>query len=1117
MAVKALALAATFATLPARASDPAFDAASIEFFEKQVRPLLAGRCQKCHGASAQKGGLRLDSRNAVLKGGESGPAAVPGKPEESLLVEAVNYGETVQMPPKTRLPAGEVEVLLQWVARGLPWPEERAPLASNSGNRPAFDLKARAAAHWAWRPVQPRRPPPVRGEGWPLGPVDRFVLGRLEARNIPPAPEADRRTLVRRLTFVLTGLPPSPSEVDAFEGDPRPDAYERLVDRLLASPRFGERWGRHWLDLVRYAESRGHEYDADIPNAWRYRDYVVRALNADVPFDRFLTEHVAGDLLSEPRLDPSTGANESILGTGFWFLGEEVHSPVDLRQDEADRLDNRVDVLTKAFLGLTVACARCHDHKFDAISQRDYYALTGFLQSSSYRQVRFSTLDRERQAARGIASIEAAARPRLTALAAKAARPGVERLAETLLAASRPCEPSESRAPTAARWAAEVSRARADRSHPLHPFAALACDAPQAGVGGWDGPEAEGLVVPTGGRLIVDFGQARDLVPFQDGFAFGLRPARPGEVRVTGEPDSPRLGVFDLGAAHRQDGWPHLNSDTVSQRDHGRLGTWDRAGQTLRTPEFTLRSGRLWYLADGAGRAYASVQSHLLIAGPLHGALLTEWTDGGKGLSWVRHDLSAYTGHRVHLEFSPAGTGSVAIAAVVEADREPEPVSHAARALGRALLDSSGGRLDGPAELARAYQTVFLEALRRIGADRVGEPPDGPGFVALAGWLLGHLDLFAPADDPAFRALRVEAGRLIEERRRLAGSFPATAPTAPAILDGNGVDAPLLVRGSARTPGDDVPRRFLEAIAGDAPSVDPAGGSGRLELARWMLAPDNPFTRRAVVNRVWHHLFGRGIVASVDNLGALGEPPTHPELLDHLADTFVKEGWSLKRLIRTLVLSRTYRMASRPDPAADALDPGNRLWHRMTVRRLAAEPIRDAVLAVSGRLDERPGGPGVPIHLTPFLQGRGRPKSGPVDGDGRRSIYLAVRRNFLAPMLLAFDAPIPFTTIGHRNVSNVPAQALILMNDPFVVGQARRWAARVLKEGPAEPSGRVAAMYRAAFARPPGPSEVDEALAFLRSQAGEYSLRPDAWRDDPRPWADLAHVLFNAKEFVFVE
>jgi hypothetical protein len=330
---------------------------------------------------------------------------------------------------------------------------------------------------------------------------------------------------------------------------------------------------------------------------------------------------------------------------------------------------------------------------------------------------------------------------------------------------------------------------------------------------------------------------------------------------------------------------------------------------------------------------------------------------------------------------------------------------------------------------------------------------------------------------------------------------------ALATADGEGFDSPVFIRGSHKTPGPKVPRRFLEAIGGDAST--PARGSGRLELARHVVDPSNPLTARVMANRVWHHLFARGIVPSVDDFGVMGQPPSHPELLDHLADRFVKEGWSLKKLIRAVVLSSTYRMSSvDADPARAAqVDPQNALLHHMPVRRLEAEAIRDAILAVSGRLDRTVSGPVVEVHLTPFMEGRGKPKeSGPLDGDGRRSIYIATRRNFLPPMMLAFDAPIPFGTTGRRSVSNVPAQALILLNDPFVLGQAKVWAGRVVADKAlTTPGRRVERMYEQAFARPPTEQELNEAVAFVASQ-----------KDEGQAWADLAHVLMNVKEFIFI-
>ncbi len=347
----------------------------------------------------------------------------------------------------------------------------------------------------------------------------------------------------------------------------------------------------------------------------------------------------------------------------------------------------------------------------------------------------------------------------------------------------------------------------------------------------------------------------------------------------------------------------------------------------------------------------------------------------------------------------------------------------------------------------------------------------------------------------------------------LAGEIPKISQLAPAMLDGNGADEPLLIRGNSRTPGEVVSRRPLEALAGSA-EFEPGAGSGRLELAQRLVAADNPLVARVMVNRVWHHLFGAGIVASVDNFGVLGQPPSHPELLDYLAGRFVADGWSLKQLIRDLVLSRTYQMSSYPD-AADAQDPTDVVLHRMRLRRLEGEAIRDAILAVSGGLDRRQFGPPVPIYLTADLQGRGRPAaSGPLDGAGRRSIYLAVRRNFLSPMMLVFDLPPPATTVGRRNVSNVPAQALILLNDPFVDEQALAWARRAILVDLA-PAERIDRLYEAALGRLPEPAEREAALEFLHQQAAELN-RPDTWPTEARVWADLAHVLWNSKEFLFV-
>src|SRR5882672_9083830 len=357
-----------------------------EFFEKKIRPLLVENCYKCHSATSEKlkGGFRLDSMQLALKGGESGKLAiVPGEPEKSLLIEAVRYNNTdLQMPPKKKLSQSQIDDLTAWVKMGAPWPADK-PV--EMVKKPVFDIKERAR-HWAFQPLMNAAPPQVKNTAWCRSPIDNFALAKLEAAGLTPARPADKRTLIRRVTFDLIGLPPTPAEIDAFLADESPDAFAKVIDRLLASPHYGERWGRHWLDLVRYAETCGHEFDFEMSLAYQYRDYIIRAFNVDLPYDQLVREQIAGDLLPNPRRNPQHGFNESIIGTGFLYLGEAVHSPVDIREDEGSRLDNQIDVLAKTFQGLTVSCARCHDHKFDAISTRDYYALVGFMQSTRYQE-----------------------------------------------------------------------------------------------------------------------------------------------------------------------------------------------------------------------------------------------------------------------------------------------------------------------------------------------------------------------------------------------------------------------------------------------------------------------------------------------------------------------------------------------------------------------------------------------------------------------------------------------------------------------------------------------------------------------------------------------------------
>ncbi len=1118
-----------------RAAD--IPSAADEHFEKNVRPVLVEHCYKCHSAQAKslKGGLRVDSRAFLLKGGDSGTSLVPGHPEKSKLIEAINYKNTdMQMPPKGKLPDAVIADLTRWVKDGAVWPNDAGTGATVVIS--AFDLEQRKRDHWAWRPVRAQAVPTVKDRAWIRDPVDAFLLAKLEEKSLKPAPEADRRTWLRRVTFDLSGLPPTPDEIEAFLKDDSPRAYEKVVDRLLKSEQFGERWARHWLDLVRYAESRGHEFDPIIPNAYQYRDYVIRAFNADVPYNQFVTEHLAGDLLPNPRRHPTDGFNESVIGTGFLFLGEEVHSPVDIRQDQADRFDNRIDVLTKTFLGLTVACARCHDHKFDAIAQKDYYSLYSFLSSSSYRQVRFDSIEQNRKVADELAKAQEKARRSASKALAEVARPTIEALGDYLLAAReailsvleletsaktpKPTLSDTSRKRVAEiavahkldatlleRWVLVLLNAAKDTGDPLYAWARVATD-PKAN----DSARFKTLLqplldehrqrtnaadAPKKMSLIVDYATSRPEDWMPDDVSFGRDPVRPGDVRVTGS----TFRFAESAAAEYDRIWDVLTLAPGTETDPGGLGRiGPRAGRTIRTPTFRVTNGKVYALVRGAGSAYASVGAHIEIDGPLHGQLVTTFPASAE-FRWIGMDLARYQGLDAHLEFTAAVGSDFAVSRVVQVEQTPaNPLRIPALFAG--LLDSAAsGSLEA---LAASYQKVFSEARRQLSADK----PIDPETARLANWLLDHKELLASAG----KLLDESAATLLGERTQLAKQIKRESRLAPALLDGSPVEEHIFIRGSPKGEGAPAPRRLLEALVGER-TIDAPRGSGRLQLAKQITDPEvNPFIARVLVNRVWHHLFGRGIVASVDNFGLLGEAPTHPELLDFLAERFVKEGWSLKTLVRELVLSNAYRMSSQPNAEADRVDPSNLLLHRARLRRLEGEEIRDALLSVSGRLDPKMYGPPVPIYLTPFLDGRGRPGSGPLDGAGRRSLYLAVKRNFLSPMMLAFDTPSPFSTVGRRTVSNVPGQSLILMNDPFVHQQAALWAKRVLAK-PGTTDARLAEMYVSAFGRPPTAEERRACAVFLDHQAALQKISGE----DARVWADLAHTLFNVKEFIFLE
>ena len=1177
-----LVLLNCMAVLPAQADEQAATPEQLEFFEKQVRPLLATHCYGCHSVNAKRveAKLLLDSRAAQLRGGDSGAAIVPGDAEKSLLIEAVRYG-SYEMPPKGKLPARDIETLVRWVNMGAPWPAESAPVAEQ---REEFDLEQRKSDFWVWQPIAATEPPAVQDMTWPRNDADRFILAGLEKSGLKPADDADRSALLRRLYFDLIGLPPTAEEVAAFLADQDAGAVERVVDALLDSPHFGERWGRYWLDLVRYAESRGHEFDNDTPNASQYRDYVIRAFNADVPYDQFVREHIAGDLLPQPRMHPTKHFNESVLGTGFWFLGEWVHSPVDIRKDEADRFDNMLDVMSKTFLGVTVACARCHDHKFDAISTADYYALSGFLQSSDYRQVRFESIEQNRRVAEQLAAVDAKYQRQVLAFLDRqgvhlptqmsypddeaivvdyANIPQSQYLQDGFLFGQTPRQAGRAYLSGDATPTVQIAK-----------FGAAVSDSIWSGLqsvteGGIQDRSAVAKL-PKSGRtlrsptfelqhgtvhcLVEGVGHVVACVDSHRLVAGPLhqqtiRPIKAGERWVTlnlARYAGHRLHLEFVPAANSQLSvrmvTQGLDAEGLAEMDR-RLAASDKQYESyVRDAETFLNTTR-----EVEERVFADFES-----GTYDG-----WTTTGEAFGKIPQTLKTIADYQGRINgrgtffvnshnIRPGGdvrqgdrlTGTLTSADFQIDFDEIEFLigggSHQGRTCVNLVVDgkvvlSATGRDNN--QMAINTWNVRAWNGKRAKLQVVDNHTTGWGnigldhivfrkFIAESSSARANSAESSQASGSTQRLQASAARQLVQawqqEREQLGQQIVRKSKTALAMLDGTGEDDHVLIRGNASKPGKVEPRHFLTAISGAATLASPAG-SGRLELAEQMNDPANPLTSRVIVNRMWHHLMGRGIVPTVDDFGLLGQRPTHPKLLDHLATRFLGEGRSMKRMIKYIVLSRTYQMSSHATAHALDVDPKNQLWHHRPPRRLQGEVIRDSLLTLSGQLDTTAFGPPVPIHLTTFMDGRGRPgKSGPLDGKGRRTIYVAVRRNFLSPFMLTFDTPVPFSSMGRRNVSNVPAQALILLNDPLVVDLSRKWGERAVQHvadsGSEAMAQRVDWMYVSGFGRLPNAKERQTAIAFLTLQAKERGVSTE----DASLWADFAHVLVNTKEFIFL-
>jgi hypothetical protein len=1005
-------------------------APDIDHFETKVRPVLARNCYGCHGPDQQASGLRVDSREALLKGGKRGAAIISGRDAESLLMAALQQRGDLKMPLGGRLKDTEIDAIAEWIRKGAVWPRTAAPAVTSVKDH----YTRLARGHWAFQPLKPS-----------TGTVDALIRARLTKDGLIPAKPADKRTLLRRLSYVLTGLPPSAGEFEQFAADNTPGAYERVVDQMLNSPRFGEHWARHWMDLVRFGETRGYEWNYEVLGAWRYRDYLIRAFNRDVPYDQLIREHIAGDLLAKPRIDGKEQVNESIIGTAFYRLGEAGHDDcIQFREIALDVVDNQIDTLTKTFQGLTVSCARCHDHKLDPIPTTDYYGLYGVLNSSHHVT---QTIDAPEANAEPIARLRLLKR--------------------------------QIREELASLWRLDTwSIGKLD--DPANLYSRLGKE-----------PWAEIVAAfQKDAAARAAFNRTNfDPLPLQGWHAsgMGLRNglAKAGEFSVAAEGDAAVAGIYPEGF------YTHLDSS--------------RLNGALRLPELPTKRKFVSVLAMGAMLGSHRVVIDNCAIGEGNKVLENDT------LAWQKAAVPKAGPLPVYLELitrfdnpripdrpgvlkaqqmkwmeSPRSYFGIAQAVAHDIDATPKDDISWLRPL-----------FDGPApvdqqQLEARYRTIAGKAIERWAH---GEPTADD--VRWLDWLLRKQVLTNT------RNATPRLAQLIGEYRKVESEI---AP--PRVIEGladigNGRDFPVLTSGSPQNPGAAAPRTFLRYLFGEGPLTNK--GSGRLELAEKLASKNNPLTARVMVNRIWHYVFGRGLVASVDNFGLLGDRPSHPELLDGLSARFIAGGWSVKKMIRLLVTSETFRQSGAASAQSREIDPQNTLLQHYPLRRLSAEELRDSILSASGRLrDEMYGGSVHPHREKP--QDYRRLFSGPLDGEGRRSLYVKVTRMESARFLETFDYPNPMATRGARDVTNVPAQALTLLNDPFVIAESARLAERVKQAG-TQFDDRLTALFRFTLGRVPDATERERfrgLSAELASLGGE-------------PWAHLAHAALNLKEFLYIQ
>ncbi|MBC8352996.1 MAG: PSD1 domain-containing protein [Planctomycetes bacterium] len=1077
------------------------DTTSTAFFETRIRPILVRHCYECHShaAAVPKGGLRLDSRDAIRKGGESGPAVVPSKVADSLLISAIRH-ESFEMPPKEKLPDSVISDFVKWIEIGAPDPRDTPPDPGTVANELWEAQFQKRLKWWSLQPLVRHPVPAVNDSRWSDQTIDRFILERLEASSLRPTSRADKHILLRRLSFTLTGLPPTREQIMAFVADDSPNAYAALVDRLLDSPHFGEHWARHWMDVVRYTDTYGYEWDIPAKGAWRYRDYLIRAFNGDVPFDQLVREQIAGDLLATPRVNTSDQINESLIGPMLFQMGENRHGDSsEFNGIHQEMVDNKIDAFSKAFQAMTIACARCHDHKLDAISQREYYALAGSFMSSRWVTNTIDLPERNADVIQSLKDIKGQLRVSLgTKWSEQIAKQLDESLADTLsklVAESMASKKSESSLPL---------------EHPLYAWSRIAtATVPKAEIADAWSDVAKLYASERDKRAAENKTHFKLIVDFENGFPDGW------SVDGVGAWELVRSGDFvialDSAAIVRNILPGGLFTNSLSPRLNG----------VVRTPHLnTFTHGHISF--ECCGGDFAARRT------VYDNAFLTEKQVYLKHESpkWeLLSTVPSKRDSRLFIEFAtktsnPNFPPRVGLGGPTTTEQEADPrswfgitrvVTHDAPFTPKDELPAFASLFAGDAPdtlklAANRYASWFASTVEHWKNDALSTED-----VKLLNWLIKSkiLDNETDEDDES------PIARLVAEYRNTE-QLLATPCTVNGMADvEDGYDYRLNVRGDYDQLGDAVPRGFVQAITGSQKGfVSPR--SGRRELAEFVASPENPLTARVFVNRIWHWVFGIGIVSTPSDFGHLGEQPSHPRLLDHLASQFIEDGWSTKKLIRAIVLSETFQQSGTVDAGARQLDPNNRLLHHFPLRRLEAESMRDAILAVSGRLDPQLfGSPINPARANEDPQKR--LFSGPLDGNGRRSIYTKITIMEPPRLLALFNQPEPKIPTGKRDVTNTPAQSLALLNDPFVEQQAEHWANRLIELDHQTPNDRVKVMCELALSRAPTEAEVARWSIMVDNLATLRKVAPPEQMSSVVVWKDVAHTIFNLKEFLYTQ